>query len=65
MTIPHDPQEPEIREPDENDVPEVPDRDVPDEAPERQEPDYRAPGDSIPDSPMRMPGDNPDVETEI
>jgi hypothetical protein len=37
--------------------------DTPQEVPERREPDWRPPGSD--DAPMRMPGENPDVETEI
>jgi hypothetical protein len=38
----------------------------PDEVPMRDEPGWEAPGsEEGMDAPMRMPGDNPDVETEL
>ncbi len=57
MTIPQTPPDdlPEQREP-ETDVP-------PGDIPPAGEPEMRAPGADEP--PMRMPRDNPDVETEI
>ena len=60
MTIPQEPPEPEIKEPT---VPEDRPIDTPIEIPERDEPGWRAPGDQEP--PMRLPRENPDVETEI
>jgi len=52
------PDEPEIPPEDPN-----PPIDSPPEFPEIDEPDWQAPGTA--DPPMRMPGDNPDVETEL
>jgi hypothetical protein len=57
---PNTPQDPEIPSPEQD--PEMP-IDTPQEVPERNEPDWHAPG--AEDTPMRMPRDNPDVETEI
>jgi hypothetical protein len=62
MTIEQPPPEREIPPgPPEPDEPEVPP-----EVPPRHEPEWRAPGGpDITDAPMRLPGENPDVETEI
>jgi hypothetical protein len=67
MTIPQPPpddlpEEPGTEIPPEGPTPETP----PSEYPQTDEPDWRAPGSSEDyDAPMRMPSDNPDVETEL
>jgi hypothetical protein len=61
MTIEQPPPEREI-------PPGAPDDEgrVPPEMPPLNEPEWRAPGGpDITDAPMRLPSDNPDVETEI
>ena len=66
MTIPQQPPEGEIpvpREPGQEIPPDGPVPDLPPEAPPSHEPDWRTPGTE--DAPMREPGDNPDVETEL
>lgn len=64
---PPDPREPTPDVPPEGPIPdEPPSTEIPPEYPGIDEPAWRAPGtpaDS--DAPMRMPGDNPDVETEL
>lgn len=57
-----DPELPEVDEPQQNPPTDTP-IDTPPEMPQPNEPDWRSPGTD--DAPMRMPGDNPDVETEI
>ena len=60
MTIPQQPDEPEIQDPT---LPENRPIDTPTEIPTHEEPEWRAPGENEP--PMRLPRDNPDVETEF
>ena len=65
MTIPQQPPDEEIRlprEPGSEPPPDGPIPDLPPEAPPGNEPDY-PPGTE--DVPFRMPGENPDVETEL
>ena len=59
MTIPPQPPDPQF--PDEPGI-EIP-PEVPEEVPPGREPDWRSPGSEEP--PIRMPDDNPDVETEL
>jgi hypothetical protein len=63
MTIPQQPETPEVPETPDPNAPDYPSIDTPTEIPEPTEPGWRTPGEGEP--PMRMPGDNPDVETEI
>jgi hypothetical protein len=70
MTIPDLPPDGPIPDDPEREIPpEDPDfppdspPDSPPEFPETDEPGWRAPGTA--DPPMRMPSDNPDVETEL
>lgn len=66
MTIPQQPPEGEIpvpREPGQENSPDGPVPDLPPEAPPSHEPDWRTPGTE--DAPMREPGDNPDLETDL
>ena len=60
MTIPQQPPEPEIQDPE---LPENRPIDTPTEIPVHDEPGWRAPGEGEP--PMRLPRENPDGETEI
>jgi hypothetical protein len=53
---------PEIEEPKPNSPDETP-IDTPQEVPQRKEPDWRSPGTE--ESPMRMPGEQPDPEAEM
>ena len=69
MTIPNvppdsdDPEAPDRREPS-PDLP--PSSEVPPEYPGTDEPDWQAPGSPEDyDAPMRLPSENPDVETEL
>jgi hypothetical protein len=68
-TQPLNPEIPDIEEPPSEspnspiDTPTDTPIDTPPEVPERQEPGWQAPG--ADDAPMRMPRDNPDVETEL
>jgi hypothetical protein len=63
MSIPQEPDTPEIRDPNDPTLPENQPIDTPTEIPEREEAPWQAPGTDEP--PMRTPRDNPDVETEI
>jgi hypothetical protein len=66
MTIPDLPPDGPIPDEPEREIPpEDPDSppDLPPEFPEPDEPGWQAPG--TPDPPLRMPSDNPDVETEL
>ena len=72
MTIPNVPPDeeypeaPERREPSPNLPPDGPTPETPPEYPQNDEPGWKAPGSSEDqDAPMRMPGENPDVETEL
>ena len=65
MTIPQQPPETEIplpREPGDETPPDGPTPDLPPEVPPGREPGW--PSDPV-DAPMRAPGENPDVETEL
>ena len=71
MTIPNVPPDdrefpetPDRREPSPDRPPDGPDPDVPPEYPPTQDPGMDLPGTGT-DAPMRMPGENPDVETEL
>ena len=48
---------------DQSDLPEVPGNGTPPESPEDDGGDW--PTDELADAPLRMPGENPDVETEL
>ena len=63
MTIPQPPPDIELPNPSDPGVPATPDEIPPGEMPPGREPEPEIPGSDEP--PMRMPGENPDVETEI
>ena len=65
MTIPQPPPDDLPEEPGIEIPPEGPTPDAPPEYPQVEDPDWRAPGSPDYDAPMRMPSDNPDVETEL
>lgn len=62
MTIPQPPPDREIPDAPPIDTPNEIPPEVPPQGPPGQEPDWRSPGEEEP--PMRMPIDNPDVETD-
>jgi hypothetical protein len=67
VTIPQPPPDIELPNPGDPGVPTVPDEVPPEEPPQEippgREPDPWIPGSNEP--PIRMPGENPDVETEL
>ncbi|HET6746455.1 MAG TPA: hypothetical protein VFH90_11495 [Candidatus Limnocylindria bacterium] len=60
MTIPQQPDEPEIQDPT---LPGNRPIDTPNEIPQREDPGWRAPGENEP--PMSLPRENPDGEPEL
>jgi hypothetical protein len=68
VTIPQPPPDIELPNPGDPGVPTVPDEVPPEETPPREIPPGREPDPEMPgtdEPPIRLPGENPDVETEL